>query len=84
MQLLREEPNRAVPRKRDRGWWASWFGSAESEPEEVEVIGERERSFWSRLTPEEKEKLYEAIEYADASSEVPEHYIAHKVGGASR
>lgn len=79
LELLREEPNRAVPRKRDRGWWASWFGSAESEPEEVEVIGERERSFWSRLTPEEKEKLYEAIEYADASSEVPEHYIAHKV-----
>ncbi|KAL1474072.1 hypothetical protein MTO96_021593 [Rhipicephalus appendiculatus] len=78
LELLREEPNRAVPRKRDQGWWASWFGSAQ-ESEEVEVIGERERSFWSRLTPEEKEKLYEAIEYADASSDVPEHYIAHKV-----
>ncbi|KAL3234197.1 hypothetical protein MRX96_022634 [Rhipicephalus microplus] len=79
LELLSDEPNRAVPRKRDQGWWASWFGGAE-ESEEVEVIGERERSFWSRLTPEEKEKLYEAIEYAyDASSDVPEHYIAHKV-----
>lgn len=82
LELLRSEPNRAVPRKKEKGWWASWFGTEEvdAEPEEeIEVIGERERSFWSRLTPEEKEKLYEAIEYADASAEVPEHYIAHKV-----
>ncbi|XP_077487985.1 intermembrane lipid transfer protein VPS13A-like isoform X2 [Amblyomma americanum] len=81
LELLRSEPNRAVPRKKDVGWWASWFGSsaADEAEEEIEVIGERERSFWSRLTPEEKEKLYEAIEYADASTEVPEHYIAHKV-----
>lgn len=79
LELLRSEPNRAVPRKKDQGWWASWFGGDEEPEEEIEVVGERERSFWSRLTPEEKEKLYEAIEYADASTEVPEHYIAHKV-----
>ncbi|KAM7308838.1 vacuolar protein sorting-associated protein 13A isoform X4 [Ixodes scapularis] len=82
LELLRSEPNRAVPRKKEKGWWASWFGGGDTEvepEEEIEVIGERERSFWSRLTPEEKEKLYEAIEYADASTEVPEHYIAHKI-----
>ncbi|XP_067142942.1 intermembrane lipid transfer protein VPS13A-like isoform X2 [Centruroides vittatus] len=81
LEFIKEQPEKTIIRKRDKSWWESWFGlDSEEEENELEVLGEREKSLWSRLTQEEKQKLYEAIGYFDDETlETLKQYIAHKL-----
>ncbi|XP_053396044.1 intermembrane lipid transfer protein VPS13A-like isoform X3 [Mercenaria mercenaria] len=75
-------PEKLVKKKKEeKGWWASWFGS-ESEDEEVDIdFGEESTDWLSKLTPEEKEKLYQGIGYDENANiaMLPREYVEYKV-----
>ncbi|KAG1650405.1 Vacuolar protein sorting-associated protein 13C [Nymphon striatum] len=81
LEFAKEEPER-VKRKKESGssWWSSLFGGSSDEEEYIEVVGE-DTAIWSKLTPEEKEKLYEAIGYTEGEMSLskPVQYIEHKL-----
>lgn len=81
LEFIKEQPEKTKMRKKDKSWWEFWFSSdSDDEQNELEVLGEREKSLWSRLTQEEKQKLYEAIGYFDDETiETSKQYIAHKL-----
>ncbi|CAH1799949.1 unnamed protein product [Owenia fusiformis] len=82
LEFTKEAPERADKKEKEQSWWNWAFGSDDSDDEEKVVIDKSRTDWLSKLTPEEKEKLYKGIGYdvnASAHSEHPPEYVAHKI-----
>ncbi|XP_037905174.1 vacuolar protein sorting-associated protein 13 isoform X4 [Hermetia illucens] len=86
--LIREQVNIEVEKIKQEeekqkqgqgGWFSGWFGS--SKKDESETANNIAKQFEEAMTPEEKQKLYQAIGYheGDISSDLPAHYAAIKM-----
>uniref|UniRef100_UPI00358EE903 intermembrane lipid transfer protein VPS13A-like n=1 Tax=Myxine glutinosa TaxID=7769 RepID=UPI00358EE903 len=64
------------PEKKSGGWLSGWWGSKEEEPERQESSSMTE-GLSTLMSPEEKAKLYAAIDYSETSTDttVPENYV---------
>lgn len=86
---------RKVPTGKSWTLW-NWFSSSGDEPdgsqdspesksqaeiEELIVVGDRDRSWWSKLTAEERRRLFEGIGYErwGPEPEEPLNHIGHKL-----
>ncbi|XP_064629495.1 intermembrane lipid transfer protein VPS13A-like isoform X5 [Lineus longissimus] len=80
LEYAREAPERAKRKKNDEGFFSGWFGSSDSE-DEYEIQEPKKTNWLSKLTPDEKKKLYEGIGYDENANvvEKPPSYIEHKV-----
>lgn len=96
-QIAEEEPDmvRKVPTGKQWTLW-NWFSSSGDEPdgsldspnsksqaetEELLVVGDRDRSWWSKMTAEERRRLFEGIGYErwGPEPEEPLNHIGHKL-----
>ncbi|KFM68119.1 Vacuolar protein sorting-associated protein 13C, partial [Stegodyphus mimosarum] len=97
MEIAEEEPSmvRKVPTRKTWSFW-SWFsstgdetdGSSRESPvegeeaeEELLIVGDRDRSWWSRMTAEERRRLFEGIGYErwGPGPEAELNHIGHKL-----
>lgn len=87
LQLHRQAPERVAVGPRPPSRWAKWFagslggssgssGSRSPSPE-LQVRAERARGLWAQLSGSERDRLFEAIGYAEGSQrpEKPRQYI---------
>ncbi|CAL1270146.1 unnamed protein product [Larinioides sclopetarius] len=97
MKIAEDEPSlvRKVPVGKSWSFW-SWFSSSgedlvdsaidslkddKSEDEELLIVGDKDRSWWSRLTAEERRRLFEGIGYERwaPDPEAALNHIGHKL-----
>ncbi|KAF8773523.1 Vacuolar protein sorting-associated protein 13C like protein [Argiope bruennichi] len=97
MKIAEDEPSlvRKVPVGKSWSFW-SWFSSSgedlvdgsldspkddKSEEEELLIVGDKDRSWWSRMTAEERRRLFEGIGYERwaPDPEAALNHIGHKL-----
>ncbi|XP_059475627.1 intermembrane lipid transfer protein VPS13C-like [Neocloeon triangulifer] len=77
MELSQEIPEKIIVSCSER-WWLGLWKCVEPEIR-LDLVTEPSPDFWGRLTSQEKEKIYELIEYAEGSSNSkPKQFIEHK------
>lgn len=64
--------------KKSRGWFSSWWGGGGGKDEELSEGTAIMKQFEKAMTPEEKEKLFRAIDYQENSAplHLPAEYVA--------
>ena len=87
-EIERKEREKIEKKSSAGGWWGWWSGKSSTEDDENEVQARKAGEFASTvkkleeaLTPEEKDKLYEAIDYQESASLstsiYPKGFVAH-------
>ncbi|XP_019641996.1 PREDICTED: vacuolar protein sorting-associated protein 13A-like [Branchiostoma belcheri] len=80
LQFVKKEkvqPKKKKPSGGGGGWFWGWFSESIEEEEEIE---EKESDFLSKLTEEERKKLYEGIGYSedDVLPDKPKEYVENR------
>ncbi|KAF2903862.1 hypothetical protein ILUMI_02321 [Ignelater luminosus] len=63
--------------RQSKSWFSSWWGSAKDEDKDLEESTDILKKFEQAMTPDEKSRLYKAIDYQENSApvELPEAYV---------
>ncbi|UYV63293.1 hypothetical protein LAZ67_2003680 [Cordylochernes scorpioides] len=75
LEMLQQGPDQVQRKPVQKSWWQSWWDGG---PEEPVLVENHSRSVWTRLTPEERERLRELYHPPPPGSPAPEA-IGHKL-----